>query len=56
MLLKGPGRRANIYGGTGIGINAKDAELGAAWLFVNWATSLDTQLASLGSKVGGGPC
>jgi multiple sugar transport system substrate-binding protein len=56
MLPKGPVRRANIYGGTGIGINgnAKDAELGAAWLFVNWATSPDTQLASLGSKVGGG--
>ena len=35
-------------------MNAKDAELGAAWLFVNWATSPETQLMSLGSKVGGG--
>lgn len=56
MLPKGPARRANIYGGTGIGINAnaKGNELGAAWLFVNWATSPQTQLMSLGSKVGGG--
>lgn len=55
-LPKGPKRSASIYGGTGIGINknAKDAELGAAWLFVNWATSPETQLMSLGSKVGGG--
>jgi multiple sugar transport system substrate-binding protein len=56
MLPKGPVRRAHNFGGTGIGINgnAKDAELGAAWLFVNWATSPETQLMSLGSKVGGG--
>lgn len=56
VLPKGPARRAHIFGGTGIGINAnaKDAELGAAWLFVNWATSPSTQLMSLGSKVGGG--
>ena len=55
-LPKGPKRSANIYGGTGIGINknAKGNELGAAWLFVNWATSPATQLASLGSSVGGG--
>ncbi|MGI5129988.1 ABC transporter substrate-binding protein [Pseudonocardia sp. CA-107938] len=55
-LPAGPARRANIYGGTGIGINAnaKDAELGAAWLFVNWATSPQTQLSSLASTVGGG--
>ncbi|HYP46702.1 MAG TPA: extracellular solute-binding protein [Propionibacteriaceae bacterium] len=56
VLPKGPVRRAHNFGGTGIGINgnAKDAELGAAWLFVNWATSPETQLMSLGSKVGGG--
>ena len=56
LLPKGPARRAHNFGGTGIGINAnaKDAELGAAWLFVNWATSPETQLMSLGSKVGGG--
>jgi multiple sugar transport system substrate-binding protein len=56
LLPKGPARRAHNFGGTGIGINgnAKDAELGAAWLFVNWATSPETQLMTLGSKVGGG--
>jgi multiple sugar transport system substrate-binding protein len=56
LLPKGPARRAHIFGGTGIGINAnaKGNELGAAWLFVNWATSPQTQLMSLGSKVGGG--
>ena len=55
-LPKGPKRSANIYGGTGIGINknAKGNDLGAAWLFVNWATSPDTQLMSLASPVGGG--
>lgn len=55
-LPKGPKRSANIYGGTGIGINknAKGSELGAAWLFVNWATLPDTQLMSLASSVGGG--
>jgi multiple sugar transport system substrate-binding protein len=56
LLPKGPARRAHIFGGTGIGINgnAKGDELGAAWLFVNWATSPQTQLMSLGSQVGGG--
>jgi multiple sugar transport system substrate-binding protein len=56
LLPKGPARRAHIFGGTGIGINAaaKGDELGAAWLFVNWATSARTQLTSLGSDVGGG--
>jgi multiple sugar transport system substrate-binding protein len=56
VVPKGPERRANNFGGTGIGINANASgdELGAAWLFVNWATSPDTQLASLGSSVGGG--
>lgn len=56
LLPKGPARRAHNFGGTGIGINknAKDAELGAAWLFVNWATSPEGQLMCLGSKVGGG--
>jgi multiple sugar transport system substrate-binding protein len=55
-LPKGPKRRANMYGGTGIGVNAvspKDKQK-AAWLFVNWATSPKTQLANLKSKVGGG--
>ena len=45
-----------MYGGTGIGINgvASENEQKAAWLFVNWATSPDTQLSNLKSKVGGG--
>jgi multiple sugar transport system substrate-binding protein len=45
-----------MYGGTGIGINgvAPKREQQAAWLFVNWATSPETQLSNLKSKVGGG--
>ena len=55
-LPRGPKRSANMYGGTGIGINgvASENEQKAAWLFVNWATSPDTQLSNLKSKVGGG--
>jgi multiple sugar transport system substrate-binding protein len=55
-LPKGPVRSANIYGGTGIAINkgADDQHQKAAWLFLIWATSPDTQLADLKSKVGGG--
>jgi multiple sugar transport system substrate-binding protein len=55
-LPKGPKRRADMYGGTGIGINGVSPERKqkAAWLFVNWATSQKTQLANLKSKVGGG--
>ena len=55
-LPKGPKRRACMYGGTGIGINGTSSadEQKAAWLFVNWATSKETQLANLKSKVGGG--
>ncbi len=55
-LPKGPARSADIYGGTGIAIaaNAKGAARGAAWLFVNWATSPKTQLANLKSTAGGG--
>jgi multiple sugar transport system substrate-binding protein len=55
-LPKGPKRRACMYGGCGIGINGvADANAQkAAWLFVNWATSPETQLANLKSKVGGG--
>ena len=55
-LPKGPKRSANMYGGTGIGINAvaSETEQKAAWLFVDWATSPDTQLSNLNSKVGGG--
>jgi multiple sugar transport system substrate-binding protein len=55
-LPRGPKRSANMYGGTGIGINgvAPKREQKAAWLFVNWATSPETQLSNLKSKVGGG--
>ena len=55
-LPRGPKRSACMYGGTGIGINgvASENEQKAAWLFVNWATSPETQLSNLKSKVGGG--
>ncbi|HWM09126.1 MAG TPA: extracellular solute-binding protein [Solirubrobacteraceae bacterium] len=55
-LPKGPKRTACMYGGCGIGINgvATDDEQKAAWLFVNWATSSDVQLANLKSEAGGG--
>jgi multiple sugar transport system substrate-binding protein len=55
-LPRGPKRSANMYGGTGIAINAVTPlhEQKAAWLFVNWATSPATQLSNLKSKVGGG--
>ena len=55
-LPRGPKRSANMYGGTGIAINAVTPirEQKAAWLFVNWATSPETQLSNLKSKVGGG--
>ena len=53
---RGPKRSANMYGGTGIGINgvAPERQQKAAWLFVNWATSPETQLSNLKSEVGGG--
>ncbi|NEM90164.1 extracellular solute-binding protein [Galbitalea soli] len=56
LLPTGPARSANLWGGTGIGINAnaKEKEFGAAWLFVNWATAPATQLMTLRSTVGGG--
>jgi multiple sugar transport system substrate-binding protein len=55
-LPRGPKRSANMYGGTGIGINGVSParQQKAAWLFVNWATSPKTQLTNLTSKVGGG--
>ncbi|MGB7755181.1 MAG: extracellular solute-binding protein [Salinisphaera sp.] len=55
-LPTGPKRSANLYGGTGIGINgnATGKQKTAAWLFLVWATSPQTQLAGLKSKVGGG--
>jgi multiple sugar transport system substrate-binding protein len=55
-LPKGPGGTANMYGGTGVAIsgNTMPNERGAAWLFIVWATSPQTQLANLKSKAGGG--
>ncbi len=55
-LPRGPARSANMYGGTGLAVNAsapKDQQR-AAWLFIVWATSKKTQLANLKSKAGGG--
>lgn len=56
ILPKGPARSANIYGGTGIGINNSAPEdlQKAAWLFVVWATSPETQKREVFSKKGGG--
>ena len=55
-LPKGPKRSANMWGGTGVGINANasEKEQGAAWLFINWATSPETQFMTLASEKGGG--
>lgn len=53
-LPTGPKRSANLWGGCGIGINgnASGKKAKAAWLFLVWATSPQTQLAGLRS--GGG--
>ncbi|RZQ64071.1 extracellular solute-binding protein [Amycolatopsis suaedae] len=55
-LPKGPVRSANHYGGCGIGIsgNTLPNQRMAAWLFVLWATSPQTQLDGLKSSAGGG--
>ena len=55
ILPKGPEGRGNIYGGTGIAISkyATQREQEAAWLFLVWATSPQTQYAILKSDVGG---
>lgn len=55
-LPTGPKRSANMFAGTGIGVNdaSRGAKRGAAWLFVNWATSPSVQLMDLKSSVGGG--
>jgi multiple sugar transport system substrate-binding protein len=55
-LPQGPVRAANMWGGTGVGINnrASTAEQKAAWLFLVWATSPDTMLMGMKSDVGGG--
>ncbi len=55
ILPKGDTRSANIYGGTGIAINADapEKEQKAAWLFLIWATAPQTELMVLQSPVGG---
>ena len=55
-LPGGPARSASMWGGTGLGINGEisDDEQRAAWLFLVWATSPETQLSGLKSEVGGG--
>lgn len=55
ILPYGPVKSANIFGGTGIGINndASDKEKKAAWLFVIWATSPQTELLVLKHPEGG---
>lgn len=56
ILPYGLKRSANIYGGSGIGINkhADEKEKQAAWLFIVWATSPQTQLFVLKHPEGGG--
>lgn len=53
-LPTGPARSANLWGGCGVGINGNTSgkQRNAAWLFLVWATSPQTQLAGL--KNGGG--
>ncbi len=54
-LPRGPKRSCNLWGGTGVGINANasaDAQ-GAAYLFILWVTSPDTEVLCAASKVGG---
>lgn len=55
ILPYGDVRSANIYGGTGIGINkyTSDIKKHAAWLYITWATSRDMQLKILKHPEGG---
>lgn len=55
ILPYGDARSANIYGGSGIGINkyASEEEKKAAWLFIVWATSRDMQMKVLKHPEGG---
>lgn len=55
ILPYGDVRSANIYGGSGIGINkyATDIEKEAAWFFITWATSKEMQLRILTEPTGG---
>ena len=55
ILPYGDKRSANIYGGSGIGINKYTSELKkqAAWLYITWAASIDMQLGILVHPEGG---
>lgn len=55
ILPYGDERSANIYGGSGIGINkyAKEEEKLAAWLYIVWATTKEMQLTVLKHPEGG---
>lgn len=55
ILPYGDERSANIYGGSGIGINkyATEEEKQASWLYIVWATSRDMQLKVLKHPEGG---
>jgi multiple sugar transport system substrate-binding protein len=55
LLPKGEERNAHTFGGTGIGINkyASMEEKQAAWLFLIWATSPQSQYMILKSDEGG---
>lgn len=55
ILPKGSVRSANIYGGSGIGINsyASSKKKLAAWMFIVWATSPEVQMKSFLKKDGG---
>ncbi len=55
ILPYGDKRSANIYGGSGIGVNryATEKEKQAAWLYIAWATTKDMQLKALKHPEGG---
>ena len=55
ILPYGDVKSANIYGGSGIGINkyASKEEKEAAWFFISWATSKEMQLRILTEPTGG---
>jgi multiple sugar transport system substrate-binding protein len=55
VLPKGNQRSANIYGGSGIGINSYSSSKKklAAWMFIVWATSPTVQMKSFTEKAGG---
>lgn len=55
ILPYGDKQSANIYGGSGIGINkyASDQEKQAAWLYIVWATSKNMQMKMLNHPQGG---